>query len=160
MTTTPARTEIRTAVFTKLAAILPTNGYRSTVRTVDNEFRPPSDKLVAVTRSDPRVWIGCWLGDGTGAHEPTDQIHESVNVELIAHVYGADRDARNAARDAIEDDIIAALCGDQRLGGACTSVSRILTQTDEGGTVPAFQGATGSIAMRFTVEFFRTTGVT
>jgi len=153
---TPAKTTILAAIKTALENITVTNGFKSTVVTVEQAIKGPNDVLTAI-----RPWIGYMPERERFEYHGPEYVLCKLPVYIGAHVQAATNALVDTAIVNLQDDIIAALFDDPTFGDTSVDV-RLLDGDDDIGDPDRGMGGgedgySGTFDMHWEIEYERTT---
>ena len=146
---TPRRTTILSNIGTTLATITTSNGYKTTVATVEAVAKSFGDM-----GSGAKPWVGYAPVRETLAYQPFNDIECTLSITMLCHIDGATQGDRATKLNNLLDDIIAALAVDTTRGSVAISTSITEVQTDEGSPDA---GGFGSMLLNVEVRYLRTT---
>lgn len=160
-----AKTDILNNVLTTLQSITTANGYATNMTSTNCErvLRVWGDIGASVM-----PWLGFADVSTTYRHDPSANIEGYMTITVVGHVSAATPAACTTQITALEDDLIAAMCGAARqqrgsdINGVNAIGTKVLKSSNDIGAPDGVDstGGYGTISMDFEVRFMRTIEVT
>lgn len=150
----PPRNEILDNIATLLATITTTNGYKTTVATVERVVK----EWDAVGGSGVMPWLGFMAMVERKAYQPGGYIWCTIPIVVVGHLTCSSASDRTDKLADLEDDLTRAFHLDPTRGANAVTTTLIDCGTNEGDPdINSFKGGMATLQMTLEIQYQRTT---